>query len=295
MSNTSVRQTLHESYGEAPDRSHELPPRLSAGQTVEVDDGPPLKKSKTSKSGTKTSKLEADAAVMLSQFQRASKKVSERIEERELASIRLAKQVSNAGGPLKATTAAAAAAAQYQLQVNGGHAVSAATAAAIEAATAAAIAAATAGGAATAALLAPTGMVPGAGILPPPSGIPGPPPSMSAGEYSLATKQPTPPSNTIAVPGWGVALLNGVFSPHILDLDTRDRNTFLKAAGERFAHFDAKSVLVKESRKHKQKSALVKFRAKAEEKAAAKKFTVDTLIAMGAMSSSEGFAQPKHS
>ena len=49
MSNTSVRQTLHESYGEAPDRSHELPPRLSAGQTVEVDDGPPLKKSKTSK------------------------------------------------------------------------------------------------------------------------------------------------------------------------------------------------------------------------------------------------------
>ena len=40
------------------------------------------------------------------------------------------------------------------------------------------------------------------------------------------------------------------------------RNTFLKAAGERFAHFDAKSVLVKESRKHKQKSALVKFRAK---------------------------------
>lgn len=49
MSNTSVRQTLHESYGEAPDRSHELPPRLSAGQTVDVDDGPPLKKSKTSK------------------------------------------------------------------------------------------------------------------------------------------------------------------------------------------------------------------------------------------------------
>ena len=50
---------------------------------------------------------------MLSQFQRASKKVSERIEERELASIRLAKQVgtaqlNNIDGILHSTTAASA-------------------------------------------------------------------------------------------------------------------------------------------------------------------------------------------
>lgn len=262
-----------------------LPPKLTAADTIAAalnfaaaTASPPVFKKPKSVSHAK---LELDAAEMLSHFQRASEQVTIRNEEREQASIRLANQVMNAGGPGAAVAAAAAAAIEA--------AISGSTVATV-------VAQASTGPSSsssaleellvrkTAATVVP--VMSSAGVV----GLAGVSSSGRGGVTGLQTTTriaggkgvpPPPVSDTIAVPGWGVALVSGVFSPHILDLDTRDRNTFLKAAGDRFSHFDAKTVLVKESRKHKQKSALVKFRAKAREREAKKQMGVEMLIAMG--------------